>query len=60
VAAFIARRPGRAIPANVAHNAVVRAWRRDEAEVVRRNAERAKGTMGVRIDAPVILTPSGS
>jgi hypothetical protein len=59
VAAFVSRKPGRAIPENVAHNVVVRAWRRDDAEIARRNGERAKGTIGVRIDAPVILTPSG-
>jgi hypothetical protein len=60
VTAFIARRPGRPIPENMTHNAALRAWRREDAEVARRNAERAKGTISVRIDAPVILTPSGS
>lgn len=43
VAAFVSRRPGQGIPENVAHNAVVRAWRREDAEVARRNAERATG-----------------
>jgi hypothetical protein len=57
VVAFVARKPGRAIPENVAHNAVVNAWRREDAEVARRNAERSKGVIGVHIDAPVILTP---
>jgi hypothetical protein len=59
VAAFLARKPGRVIPENVARNAAVRAWRREDVEVARRNAERAKGVIGVHIDAPVILTPSG-
>jgi hypothetical protein len=58
VAAFLARKPGRAIPENAAHNAVVRAWRREDTEVARRNVERAKGVIGVHIDAPVILTPA--
>jgi hypothetical protein len=57
VAAFVARKPGRAIPENAAHNAVVRAWRRDDDAVARRNAERAKGVIGVRVGEPVILTP---
>jgi len=60
VAAFLARKPGRAIPENVTHNAVVRAWRREDAEIARRNSERAKGVIGVHIDAPVILTPAGA
>jgi hypothetical protein len=42
----------------VTHNDVVRAWRREDTEIVRRNAERAKGVIGVHIDAPVILTPA--
>jgi hypothetical protein len=58
VAAFLSRKPGRPIPENVTHNALVRAWRREDTEIVRRNAERAKGVIGVHIDAPVILTPA--
>ena len=57
VAAFVARRPWRAIPENVGHNAVVRAWRREDTEVARRNAERAKGMIGLHVGEPVVLTP---
>jgi hypothetical protein len=57
VAAFLARKPGKAIPENVAHNDVVRAWRREDDAIGRRNADRAQGVIGVEIGAPVILSP---
>lgn len=60
IAAFVSRRPGRQIPVNVAHNRVVRDWRRETADVARRNAERGRGLIGVRAGVPVILTPDGS
>lgn len=60
IAAFFSRHPGRAIPANVAHNRTLRdAWRRDVADVTRRNAERARGMLGIRAGAPVMITPEG-
>ena len=58
IVAFFSRHPGRAIPANVTHNRALRdAWRREDAEVARRNAERARGMLGIRADAPVMITP---
>lgn len=58
IAAFLSHHPGRAIPANVAHNRTLRdAWRREDADVARRNAERARGMIGIRAGAPVLLTP---
>lgn len=60
IVAFFSHHPGRAIPANAAHNQTLRdAWRREDAEVARRNAERAGGMVGVRAGAPVLLTPEG-
>ncbi|HYY62125.1 MAG TPA: hypothetical protein VE756_12095 [Burkholderiales bacterium] len=59
VVAFLSRKPGHALPENAAHNDVVRAWRREDAAVARRNAERAQGVIGVHIGQPIILTPSG-
>jgi hypothetical protein len=56
--AFFSHHPGRSIPGNAAHNRTLRdAWRREEAEVERRNAERARGMLGIRAGAPVLLTP---
>jgi hypothetical protein len=60
IAAFVSRRPGRQIPANVAHNRVIRDWRRADGDVARRNAERGRGLMGVRTGVPVILSPEAS
>jgi len=58
IAAFFSHHPGKSIPANVAHNRTLRdAWRREDAEVARRNAERARGMIGIRVGAPVLLTP---
>lgn len=58
IVAFFSHHPGRAIPANVAHNRTLRdAWRREDAEVARRNVERARGMLGIRVGAPVLLTP---
>jgi hypothetical protein len=60
IVAFLSHHPGRSIPANVAHNRTLRdAWRRDLAEVTRRNAERSREVIGVRTGAPVLLTPGG-
>ncbi|HEY3279869.1 MAG TPA: hypothetical protein VGJ83_05100 [Gemmatimonadales bacterium] len=61
IAAALSRHPGRAIPANVAHNDTLRAaWRRDVDDVARRNAARAREAMlGIRAGAPVVLTPEG-
>ena len=56
--AFFSHHPGRSIPGNAAHNRTLReAWRREDAEVARRNAERARGMLGIRAGAPVLLTP---
>ena len=60
IAAFLSHRPGRQIPANVAHNRVIRDWRRAVADVARRNAEQGRGLIGVRTGVPVILTPGGT
>ncbi|MFN2572106.1 MAG: hypothetical protein ABR537_10950 [Gemmatimonadales bacterium] len=60
VAALVTHHPGRAIPENVSRNAAIRAWRAQVAEVTRRNAERAKGMIGLHVDPPVILTPAAS
>ena len=60
IAAFISRKPGEAIPQNRAHNDMVRTWRAQTAEIARRNAEHAKGMIGLHVDAPVILTPAAS
>lgn len=58
IVAFLSHHPGRSIPANVAHNRTLRdAWRRELAEVSRRNAERSREVIGVRTGAPVLLTP---
>jgi hypothetical protein len=56
--AFFSHHPGRSIPANAAHNRTLRdAWRREDAEVASRNAERARGMLGIRAGTPVLLTP---
>jgi hypothetical protein len=60
IAAFVSRQPGRAIPEHVTHNAVIHAWRREVVEVTRRNAERAKGMIGLRVEPPVVFTPAPS
>jgi len=58
IAAFLSHHPGKSIPANVAHNRALRdAWRREDALVASRNAERARGMIGIRVGAPVLLTP---
>ena len=60
IVAFLSHHPGRSIPGNAAHNQTLRdAWRREVAEVARRNAERARGMVGIRAGAPVLLTPEG-
>ncbi len=60
IAAFVSHRPHRQIPANVAHNRVIRDWRRTDTDVARRNSERGRGLIGLRTGAPVILTPDGT
>jgi hypothetical protein len=60
IAAFVSHRPGRQIPANVAHNRVIHDWRAAVADVTRRNAVRGRGLIGVRTGMPVILTPEGT
>ena len=58
IVAFLSHHPGRSIPANVSHNRTLRdAWRREDAEVTRRNVERVRGMLGIRAGAPVLLTP---
>jgi len=58
IVAFLSHHPGRSIPANVTHNRTLRdAWRREDAEVTRRNTERVRGMLGIRAGAPVLLTP---
>ena len=58
IAAFFSHHPGKPIPANVAKNRALRdAWRREDALVASRNAERARGMIGIRVGAPVLLTP---
>jgi hypothetical protein len=58
IVAFLSHHPGRSIPANAARNRTLRdAWRREVAEVARRNAERARGMVGIRVGAPVMITP---
>jgi len=58
IVAFLSHHPGRPIPGNAAHNRTLRdAWRREDAEVARRNVERARGMLGIRTGAPVLLTP---
>jgi hypothetical protein len=60
IAAFVSHRPGRQIPANVAHNRAIHDWRRAVADVTGRNTERGRGLIGVRTGVPVILTPEGT
>ena len=60
IASFVSHRPGRQIPANVAHNRAIHDWRRADADVARRNAERGRGLIGVRTGPPVILTPEAT
>ena len=57
--AFLSHHPGRPMPANAAHNHALReAWRREVADVIRRNAERVREVrVGIRGGAPVVLTP---
>lgn len=58
IVAFLSHRPGRSIPGNAAHNRTLRdAWRREVAEVSRRNVDRARGMVGIRAGAPIFLTP---
>jgi hypothetical protein len=58
IVAFLSHHPGRSISGNAAHNRTLRdAWRREVAEVARRNTERARGMLGIRGGTPVLLTP---
>ena len=59
VAAFLSHRPGREIPANTTYNQNLRdSWRRNVADVSRRNAESLRQSrMIIRAGAPVLTTP---
>lgn len=56
IAAFLSNRPGRSIPSNNAYNRNLREkWRRDVADITRRNAERVRqGRLVIRPGAPVL------
>jgi hypothetical protein len=56
IAAFLSHRPGRSIPSNGAYNRTLREkWRRDVADITRRNAERVRqGRLVIRPGAPVL------
>jgi hypothetical protein len=61
VVAFLSHRPGRDLPANSAYNQKLReSWRRNLADVSRRNAENVRqARMIIRAGAPVLSTPDG-
>jgi hypothetical protein len=58
VAAFFSHHPGQRIPANEQYNHSLReSWKRNVAEISRRNAERLKGaTLVIRPGAPSLIT----
>jgi hypothetical protein len=58
IAAFLSHRPGRALPANTAYNRNVReTWRRNVADISRRNADRIRqARMVIRPGSPVLST----
>ena len=58
VAAFLSHHPGRAIPANQQYNRHLRdTWRRNAAEIARRNADRVRGAkLIIRPGAPSLIT----
>lgn len=59
IAAFLSHRPGRTLPANAEYNRNLREnWRRNAADISRRNAERARQSrMVIRPGAAVLTTP---
>ena len=59
IAAFLAHRPGRTLPANTQYNRSLREnWRRNVADITRRNAERVRqARMVIRPAAPVLTAP---
>lgn len=61
VAAFLSHRPGRGIPANSAYNRNLREkWRRDVADITRRNSERVRqARLVIRPGAPVLTAAEG-
>lgn len=58
IAAFLSHRPGRTLPANAEYNRNLReSWRRNAADISRRNAERARQSrMVIRPGAAVLTT----
>jgi hypothetical protein len=62
LAAFVSQRPGRTINANSAHNrGLQERWRRDVADISRRNAERMKQSqLIIRVGAPSLTASEGS
>lgn len=58
IAAFLSHRPGRTLPANTEYNRNLReTWRRNAADISRRNAERARQSrMVIRPGAAVLTT----
>lgn len=61
VAAFLSHHPGQRIPGNQQYNRSVRdTWRRNVAEVTRRNADRIRGAkLIIRPGAPSLVTGAG-
>lgn len=61
VAAFLAHRPGRTLPENTQYNRNLRdTWRRNSADITRRNAERVRAArMIIRPGIPVLIQPEG-
>lgn len=62
LAAFLSQRPGRTVNANNAHNrALQERWRRDVADIARRNAERMRQSqLIIRVGAPSLTASEGS
>ena len=61
VAAFLSHRPGREIPANATYNQNLRdSWRRNYADITRRNAESLRqARLIIRAGAPVLTVSEG-
>jgi hypothetical protein len=59
IAAFLSHRPGRTLPGNTAYNRNLReSWRRNVADITRRNADRARqARIVIRPAQPVLTTP---
>jgi hypothetical protein len=58
IAAFLSHRPGRTLPSNTQYNRNLREnWRRNSADITRRNAERMRqARIYIRAGAPVLTT----